>query len=61
MSKTIDNPYFWAELSGICKYIEKNRNEDGTVWVSDDTMALISTLAAITAKEMIGLSNGVRV
>lgn len=53
---TINNPYFWAGLSGICDSIVKGTAADDYALMTEDALALFTEIANLTPKQMIQLA-----
>lgn len=53
---TMDNPYFWAGLSGVCDQIVKLTAPGDCCTMPAEALALFSEIAELTPKQMIQLA-----
>lgn len=57
---TMDNPYFWAGLSGVCDQIVKLTAPGDCCAMPAEALALFSEIAEMTPKQMIQLALAIR-
>jgi hypothetical protein len=58
MFNELNDVWFWAKVSGMCKSItEWSDKNDGQVWLSEDEREMLRTLSKIGPREAIKLAN----
>lgn len=53
---TINNPYFWAGLSGICNSIVNGTAPGDCALMTEEALAVFSELAKLTPQQMLQLA-----
>ena len=53
---TLDNPYFWAGLSGVCNSIVNGTAPGDCTTMTEEALALFYELAEMTPKQMMQLA-----